>query len=47
MWKLGNKYLVVIDESIITKLEINDNLTIFVEQELTDEGILMLVRRLN
>ena len=47
MWKLGNKYLVVIDESIITKLEINDNLTIFVEQELTDEGILMRVRRFN
>ena len=46
IWQLGNKHLVVIDESIIQKLGINDNVT-FVEQELTDEGILMRVRRLN
>ena len=47
IWQLGNKHLVIIDESIIQKLGINDNLTTFVEQELTDEGILMRVRRLN
>jgi hypothetical protein len=47
IWQLGNKHLVVIDESIIQKLGINDNLTTFVEQELTDEGILMRVRRFN
>ncbi|HSF51869.1 MAG TPA: hypothetical protein VLA74_14000 [Nitrososphaeraceae archaeon] len=47
IWQLGNKHLVVIDESIIQKLGINDNLTTFVEQELTDEGILMRIRRFN
>ena len=47
IWQLGDKHLVVIDKSIIQKLGINDNLTTFVEQELTDDGILMLVRRLN
>jgi hypothetical protein len=47
IWQLGNKHLVVIDESIIQKLGINDDLITFVEQDLTDEGILMRVRRLN
>ena len=47
IWQLGNKHLVVIDESIIQKLGINDDLTTFVEQELTDDGILMRIRRLN
>jgi hypothetical protein len=47
IWQLGNKHLVVIDEYIIQKLGINDDLTTFVEQELTDEGILMRVRRFN
>ena len=47
IWQLGDKHLVVIDESIIQKLGINNDLTTFVEQELTDEGILMRVKRLN
>ncbi len=47
IWQFGNKHLVVIDESIIQKLGINDDLTTFVEPELTDEGILMRVRRFN
>ena len=44
IWQLGNKHLVVIDESIIQKLGINDNVT-FVEQEITTDGILMRIRR--
>ena len=44
IWQLGNKHLVVIDESIIQKLGITDDLITFVEQELTDDGILMRVR---
>lgn len=46
IWQLGTKHLVIIDESIIQKLGINDNVT-FVEQELTDDGntILMRIKR--
>jgi hypothetical protein len=40
-----NKHLVIIDESIIQKLGINDNLTTFVEQELTDDGIVMRIKK--
>lgn len=40
-----NKHVVIIDDSIIKKLGINDNLITFVEQELTDDGILMRIRR--
>ncbi|HEX6293774.1 MAG TPA: hypothetical protein VFZ46_01350 [Nitrososphaeraceae archaeon] len=47
IWQIGNKHLVIIDESIIQKLGINADLTTFVEQELTDEGILMRIRRFN
>ena len=43
LWQVGNKHLVIIDESIIQKLGINDNIT-FVEQELTDNGILMRIQ---
>ena len=39
-----NKHLVIIDESIIQKLGINDNLTTFVEQEITEDGILMRIK---
>lgn len=46
LWEIAGKHLVIIDESIIEKLGINDNLTTFVEQELTDDGtILMRIRR--
>jgi hypothetical protein len=47
IWQLGNKHLVIIDESIIQKLGINDDLTTFVEQELTDDGILMRIRKVS
>ena len=40
-----NKHLVIIDKSIIQKLGINDNITTFVEQELTDDGILMRIKQ--
>jgi hypothetical protein len=41
-----NKHLAIIDESIIQKLGIYDNLITFVEQELTDDGILMRIKKL-
>ena len=42
-----DKHLVVIDKSIIQKLGINDNITIFVEQEITqDNAILMKIRKI-
>jgi hypothetical protein len=40
-----NKHLVIIDESIIQKLGISNNLPAFVEQELTDDGILMRIKK--
>ena len=46
LWEIAGKHLVIIDESIIQKLGINDNDSItFVEQELTDDRILMRIRR--
>ena len=46
IWQLGTKHLVIIDESIIQKLGINDNSATFVEQEITTDGsILMRIRR--
>lgn len=45
IWEIAGKHLVIIDESIIQKLGINDNSITFVEQELTDDGILMRIRR--
>ena len=42
-----NKHLVIIDKSIIQKLGINDNLTTFVEQEITqDNAILMRIKKI-
>jgi hypothetical protein len=38
-----NKHLVIIDKSIIQKLGINDNITTFVRQELTEDGILLRI----
>ena len=40
-----DKHLVIIDKSIIQKLGINDNITTFVEQELTNDGILMRIKK--
>ena len=41
-----DKHLVIIDKSIIQKLGINDNITTFVEQELTKDGILLRIKKL-
>ena len=48
IWHLENKYLVLIDESIIQKLGINYNDITFVEQEvnLEDNTILMKIKKL-
>lgn len=43
-----DKHLVIIDKSIIQKLGINDNITTFVEQELTeDNAILMRIKKMD
>jgi hypothetical protein len=47
VWPIANKHLVLIDESIIRKLGIDDTNTIFVEQELRqdDNTILMRIKK--
>ena len=40
------KHLVIIDKSIIQKLGIIDNITTFVRQELTKDGILLRIKKL-
>lgn len=44
IWQLGNKYVVLIDDSIIEKLNIKDNPTTFVEQEITQDNTTILMR---
>jgi hypothetical protein len=44
IWQLGNKHLVLIDESIIIKLGITENSTLFVEQELSQDNTTILMR---
>ena len=44
IWQLGNKHLVIVDESIINKLGITENSTFFVEQELTKDITTILMR---
>ena len=45
LWEIAGKHLVIIDESIIQKLGINDDSITFVEQELTDDGILIRIAK--
>ena len=46
LWTLGNKHLVIIDKSIIEKLNIIESSTIFLEQEiLEDNTILMRIKK--
>ena len=49
IWQLGNKYLVIIDNSIIEKLDIAENITTFLEQEFREEdnSILMKIKKMN
>ena len=44
IWQLGNKYLVVLDESIIQKLGITNDSTFFVEQEITNDNTAIMMR---
>jgi hypothetical protein len=47
LWMLGDKHLVVIHKSIIEKLGITENSTVFLEQEvLQDNTILMRMKKL-
>jgi hypothetical protein len=46
LWSLGDKHLVIIDKSIIEKLGIIDNSTVFLEQEITpDNTIVMRIKK--
>jgi len=43
---LGNKHLIVIDKSIIEKLGIPENTTVFLEQDITpDHAIVMRIKK--
>ena len=45
LWPLGDKHLVIIDKSIIQKLGITENSTVFLEQQIThDNTILMRIK---
>ena len=44
IWQLGNKHLVIIDESIIQKLSITESSPLFVEQELTQDNKTIMLR---
>ena len=44
LWLLGDKHLVIVDKSIIEKLGIKENSTIFLEQELTKDNTTILMR---
>ena len=46
LWSLGDKHLVIIDRSIIEKLDITENSTVFLEQEITpDNTIIMRIKK--
>lgn len=49
IWSIGDQHLVVIDKSIMQKLGIDDNDTIFLEQEFREEdnSILMKIKKMN
>jgi hypothetical protein len=44
IWQVGNKHLIIVDESIIRKLGITENSTFFVEQELDQDNTTILMR---
>ena len=46
LWTIGDKHLVIIDKSLIQKLGITENSTIFLEQEvIQDDVILMRIKK--
>ena len=46
LWSIGDKHLVIIDKSIIEKLGITENTTVFLEQDITqDYAIVMRVKK--
>ena len=44
-WTIGNNTVVIIDKSLVERLGITEDNTFF-EQELTDAGILLRIKRL-
>jgi hypothetical protein len=44
IWQLGNKHLVIVDESIVRNLGITDSSTFFVEQELDQDNRIILMK---
>ena len=49
IWSIGDQHIVVIDKTIIQKIGIEDNDTIFLEQEFREEdsSILMKIKKMN
>ena len=46
LWTIGNKHLVIIDKSIVEKLGITYNATVFLDPEITsDNTILMRIKK--
>lgn len=45
-WKIDEIFFVALDKSIVKKLKINENDT-FLQQELTEDGILMRIKKIN
>ena len=44
IWQVGNKHLIIVDESIIRKLGITESSIFFVEQELDQDNTTILMR---
>ena len=44
LWNIGPHLVCIIDKNIVKKLEINEN--IIVEQQLTNDGILLKIKKL-
>ena len=44
LWTLGDKHLVIIDKSIVEKLGITENSTVFLEQQITHDNNTILMR---
>lgn len=42
LWTVGDKHLVIIDKSIVEKLGITENSTVFLEQQITHDNIILM-----
>lgn len=44
LWTLGDKHLVIIDKSIVERLGITENSTVFLEQQVMNDNNTILMR---